>query len=62
MSKHNQQFIIHLQITPSSSEVEVPLFAANLEEAIQWADKAYTSSSIEVVRIRPKVDNSTTGL
>ncbi len=48
----NKQFIIHVQLTSESGETEIPIFAKDLDEALEWAEKTYEDNGIQVNRIR----------
>lgn len=57
----DKKFLVHLQFGDDASfgETVVPIFAASLDEAHEWADATYGSQGIEVTRIRPDVKQPT---
>lgn len=53
LTETNKKFIVHLQ--GSSSEIEVPLYAKSLDEALEVAEWTYQEAGFEVARVRPAV-------
>lgn len=53
MSEVSKTFIVHVVI--NGSEQQVPIIAASLDEAAEWAEARYEDAGHTVNRIRPKV-------
>lgn len=47
------KFIVHVQLCALTGESQVPIFAKDLDEAAEWAEKTYEDNGYEVSRIRP---------
>lgn len=53
MSEAKKTFIVHVVI--NGSEQQVPVMAASLDEADEWATARYEDAGHTVNRIRPKL-------
>lgn len=53
LTETNKKFIVHLQ--GSASEIEVPVYAKSLDEALEVAEWTYQEAGFEVSRVRPAV-------
>lgn len=46
----NKKYIVHIQLV--DTEMEVPVFAEDIDQATEWAEEAYESQGYKVNRIR----------
>lgn len=49
----DKKFIVTLEGALNS--IEVPVFAASLDDALEIAESTYTDEGLEVTRVRPEV-------
>lgn len=47
--KQDKKFIVHIQLR--DTEMEVPVFAASIEQATAWAEEQYESQGFVINRV-----------